>query len=213
MTSIASDAPRHTLVRRALLLNYLTLAYNALEAVASLVAGVMAGSVALVGFGVDSVIEVTASVAAQWRLRSDAEHTRARAERRALFIIGWCFIALATYVAYDAVATLWLARRPEASMLGIAVTALSVVIMPILAQRKRRIARQLGSGALSAEATQTSLCAYLSAIVLAGLALNALAGWWWADPVAALAMVPIIAREGIEGVQGRSDCDDCAHSS
>src|ERR671933_2127252 len=195
---------RRALVRRGLLLNWLTIGYNALEALVSLFAGVVAGSVALVGFGVDSVIEVTASGAAQWRLRADLdERRRASVERGTRRVIGWSFLALAAYVAYDSATALWSREQPERSIPGIVILALSVVVMPALARAKRRVARAMASGALASEATQTSLCAYLSAIALAGLALNALVGWGWADPVAALAMVPIIAREGVDGVRGR----------
>lgn len=200
---------RSALVRRGVVLNSLTLGYNVLEAVISLIAGVMAGSIALVSFGADSVIEVSASVAALWRLRSDADLCRrARAEKTTLRIVGWCFIALAVYVGVDGVKTLLLREIPDVSVLGIAITALSVVVMPLLARAKRRIAGELSSAALRAEAMQTSLCAYLSAITLAGLALNAVFGWWWADPTAALCMVPIIATEGLEAVRGEA-CDDC----
>ena len=205
------DAPnRETLVRRGLWLNYATIAYNSLEAVLSLVAGFLAGSVALVGFGIDSVIEVTASSVAQWRLRADVDHVRReRVERVTLRVIGWSFIALAAYVAIDSVTSLWYRDRPERSVLGTVILALSVVIMPTLARAKRRVARALRSSALEAEATQTSLCAYLSAIALAGVALNAMAGWWWCDPVAAIMMVPIIAKEGVEGIRGEARCDGC----
>ncbi len=205
---------RRVLVRRGLQLNYLTLAYNSLEAVVSLVAGLLAGSVALVGFGFDSVIEVTASLAAQWRLRADLDHMgREGAERVTRRVVAWCFLALAAYVGYDGVKTLWLAEAPGRSLTGIVVLALSVIVMPLLARAKRRVARALRSSALESEATQTSLCAYLSAIALAGVALNALLGWWWADPVAALVMVPIIVREGIAGWRGDAGCgDDCCSS-
>ncbi len=210
MTTAPTMAPdRQALVRRGLRLNYATIAYNALEAVAAITVGVLAGSVALVGFGVDSVIEVTASGAAQWRLRAHLDPARQeRVERISLRVIGWSFIALAAYVAYDSAHALWLRERPERSIAGIVILALSVVIMPLLARAKRGVAHELGSRALTADAKQTSLCAWLSAIALAGVALNALAGWWWADPVAALAMVPIIAREGVEGLRGEV-CDDC----
>lgn len=205
----ASAAGRSALVRRGVVLNGLTLGYNVLEAVISLIAGVMAGSIALVSFGADSVIEVSASVAALWRLRLDADlHRRARVEQATLRIVGWCFLALAVYVAIDSVKTLWLREIPEVSILGIAITALSVVVMPVLARAKRRVAGELSSAALRAEAMQTLLCAYLSAITLGGLALSAAFGWWWADPTAALCMVPIIAKEGLEGVRGVA-CDDC----
>ena len=200
---------RTTLVNRGLALNYLTIAYNLLEAAVALIAGVIAGSVALVGFGVDSVIEVTASGAAQWRLRVHHDDNRREdVERMTLRIIGLSFLALALYVTADSVKTLYFLERPERSILGIVILALSVVVMPLLARAKRSVARQLESRALEADAQQTSLCAYLSVIALAGVALNAVVGWWWADPVAALAMVPIIAREGFEGL--RSDtCADC----
>lgn len=204
-----ADSREH-LVRKALWLNYATLSYNALEAVVALVAGIAAGSVALVGFGVDSVIETTASGTAQWRLRADVDRIRReQVEHLSLRVIGWCFIVLAAYVLYDAANALWNREVPRPSPVGIALTSLSLVVMPVLARAKRRIGHQLNSGALVAEATQTSLCAYLSAIVLVGLALYALFGWWWADPVAALAMVPIIANEGVEGIRGKSDCAEC----
>jgi divalent metal cation (Fe/Co/Zn/Cd) transporter len=209
--AMLSNKQRAHLARRALLLNYATLGYNALEAVVALVAGFAAGSVALVGFGVDSVIETTASGAAQWRIRADVDHARReRVEQVTLRVVGWSFIALAIYVLHDATTALWAREIPRRSGVGIALTAASLVVMPLLARAKRRVALELRSGALAAEATQTSLCAYLSAIVLGGLALYALLGWWWADPVAALCMVPIIAREGVEGIRGRSECcDDC----
>jgi divalent metal cation (Fe/Co/Zn/Cd) transporter len=205
----SSEQDRRALVRRGLRLNYLTIAYNSLEAIASLVAGILAGSVALVGFGVDSVIEVTASGAAQWRLRAHMDPARReRVERVTLQIIGWSFLALAAYVAYDSATSLWFRERPDRSMVGIVILVLSVIVMPVLARAKRGVAVAMGSGALAADATQTSLCAWLSAIALVGVGLNALLGWWWADPVAALAMVPIIAREGVEGVRGESSCAD-----
>ena len=201
---------RESLVRRGLVLNGLTTGYNVLEAVVSLIAGLMAGSVALVGFGADSLIEVASALAALWRLRSDADiRHRARVERRTLVIVGWCFLALAVYVAVDSIKTLWLREIPAVSRAGIALTALSIIVMPILARAKRRVASGLSSAALRADAMQTSLCAYLSAITLGGLVLNAGFCWWWADPVAALCMVPIIAREGMEAVRGEA-CDDCS---
>ena len=190
------NAPDAALVRRGLQLNYLSLGYNVLEAIASIAAGVVAGSVSLTGFGIDSVVEVSASVAAQWRLRYATE----RAERLTHRIVGICFLALAAWVAYEAIETLVNRRAPERSIVGIVILALSALVMPALARAKRRVARSLESAALEAEAKQTSLCAYLSAIALAGVALNTVLGWWWADPLAALAMTPIIAKEGLEGV-------------
>jgi len=216
MSSIAAHATpnnpdRAALVRRGLRLSYLGIGYNVLEAVVAVGAGLVAGSVALVGFGFDSVIEVTASVAAQWRLRSDLDlHRRERVERRTARIIGWSFLALALYVAVDSASALAQRDAPERSVPGLVLLTLSAIVMPVLARAKRNVARALASGALEADAMQTSLCAYLSIIALAGVALNAFVGWWWADPVAALAMVPIIAKEGIEGVRRESTCtDDC----
>ena len=169
----------------------------------------MAGSVALLGFGIDSLIEVTASGAAQWRLNADLDvPRRVRVERITVRIIGWSFLALAAYVLVDAGKSLWMRERPESSTVGIVLLALSAIVMPVLARAKRRVARGLSSKALEADAAQTSLCAYLSVIALAGVGLNAMLGWWWADPVAALAMVPIIAREGISGVRGEPACED-----
>jgi len=205
MTEVA--VPRLALVRRGLWLNYLTIGYNTIEAVVSLVAGLVAGSVALIGFGVDSAIEVTASVAAQWRLRSDRDSARReRVEWLTRRVIGGSFLALSAYVAVDSVITLWQREAPEPSVVGLGILVLSAFVMPVLARAKRRVAVALGSRALEAEATQTSICAYLSVIALAGVALNTFAGLWWADPVAALAMVPIIAKEGLEGFGAEADC-------
>jgi divalent metal cation (Fe/Co/Zn/Cd) transporter len=203
------DRPRALLVRRGLLLNWIGIGYNVLEAIVAVMAGLIAGSVALVGFGFDSVIEVTASGAAQWRLRADVDRDRReRAERATERIIGWSFLAHAAYVAFEGNETLVRRDAPERSVVGLVLLALSAVVMPWLARAKRRVARAMSSRALEADAMQTSLCAYLSVIALAGVALNALLGWWWADPVSALAMVPIIALEGVEGVRGNVRCGD-----
>jgi divalent metal cation (Fe/Co/Zn/Cd) transporter len=211
MTAVRLSATREALVRRSFRLNIATLAYNSLEGAIAILAGLVAGSIALVGFGVDSLIELAASATALWRLSADLDPARReRAERVALPVVGGLFLALAAYVAVDAAQSLLRREAPSESVVGIVLAALSLVIMPLLARAKRRVAMQMGSGALAAEAEQTSLCAYLSAILLGGLVLNATLGWWWADPVAALAMVPVIAREGVEGVRGRSACaDDC----
>ena len=205
------SAPRAALVQRGLALNYLTIGYNVLEAIVALGAGIVSSSVALVGFGLDSVIEVTASGAAQWRLRADLDTARReRVERATLRIIGWSFLALAAYVVYDSADALVRREPPERSVVGLALLALSAVVMPVLARAKRRVARAMTSRALAADPKQTSVCAYLSVIALAGVALNTTLGWWWADPVAALAMVPIIVKEGVEGVRAESHCaDDC----
>ena len=202
---------RFALVRRSQRLNYATMAYNSLEGLASLAVGLLAGSVALVGFGIDSLIELTAGAAALWRLRADVDPIRrARAERLTLRLIGGGFLALAIYVGADAIRALAVRTPPERSWVGIIIAGASLIIMPFLARAKGSIAMRLRSGALAAEAKQTLICTYLSAILLGGLGLNALLGWWWADPAAALAMLPFITREGIEGLRGRSACgDDC----
>ena len=193
-------------VRRGRGLEYLTVGWNVLEAVVSIGAGLLAGSVALVGFGVDSVIESTSGAILLWRLR-DGERGEQR-ERMALRLVGISFLLLAAYVAFDAAKSLVTREPPEASYTGIVIAALSLVVMPLLARAKRRVAAQLNSRAMRADSRQTDLCAYLSAILLGGLLLNALFGWWWADPVAALVMLPIIVREGMEALRGET-CDDC----
>jgi divalent metal cation (Fe/Co/Zn/Cd) transporter len=209
MTGTISSA-RVRAVRRGQWLTWTTLGYNSAEGLLSLGAGLLAGSVALFGFGVDSFIEVTASVAAIWRLRADADPARrALIERRALGAIGLCFLALAAYVAFDAARSLMLGTRPDESVLGITIAGLSIVVMPLLARAKRQVAQALASRAIRAEARQTDICMYLSVILLGGLTLNAMFGWWWADPVAALAMTPLIAWEGREALRGRACCDDC----
>ena len=208
-TQLSPDQ-RAELVRRGQLLSRITLAYNCLEGIASIVAGAVAGSISLVGFGIDSVIEVSSSVAALWRLRADADaKRRERVERITVRTIGALFIALALYILIDAAHSLVLRQPPERSVPGIVIAALSVVIMPALARAKRRVAVALGSRALSADAMQSSLCTWLSAIVLVGLGLNALFGWWWADPIAAVCMTPIIAKEGVDGLRSADPCNDC----
>lgn len=183
-------------------LEYLTIIWNSLEAVISVGAGIVAGSIALVGFGIDSVIEISSGAIILWRLAS-GEHR----EWLALRLVGISFLGLSAYVAFDAVKSLWFFERPEASYVGIAIATLSLAVMPVLARAKRKVAEQLSSRAMEADSRQTDFCVYLSAILLGGLILNAIFGWWWADPVAALVMVPIIAKEGIEALRGET-CDD-----
>jgi len=200
---------REELVRRGIRLSYATIGYNSFEAIVSLIAGLFAGSVALVGFGIDSLVEVSASGVAQWRLRSDLhEARRAQVEAITHRIVGLCFLALAAYVVVDSGKTLWFRERPDRTIAGIVILSMSIVVMPLLARAKRKVASAMQSGALRAEARQTSLCAYLSIIALSGVLLNATLGWWWADPVAALCMVPIIMSEGIDGLRAkpREDC-------
>jgi len=205
-TTSISNIDRQDTLRHGRQLAYLTVIWNSLEGFIAVGAGVVAGSIALVGFGIDSVIEVSSGAIILWRLAS-GEHR----ERVALRLIGVSFLALAVYVTFDAVKSLWLREIPDATYVGIAVAALSLVAMPLLAREKRKVAASLNSRAMEADSRQTDICAYLSAILLGGLLLNAIFGWWWADPVAALIMVPIIAKEGIGALRGETCCDtgDC----
>lgn len=193
-------------------LTALTIAWNCLEAVVATVSGFIAGSVALVGFGLDSVVEVSSALVIAWRLtRADAGKAAERAEQRAVRMIALTFFAIAGYVTYQAVATLVGAGQPpEHSPVGLAIVALSVVVMPSLAWAKRRVAAGLGSVALAADAAETLLCTYLSGVVLVGLAANTLVGWWWMDPIAGLAIAWLAIREGREAwAQGKpSEADE-----
>jgi divalent metal cation (Fe/Co/Zn/Cd) transporter len=172
------------------------------------VAGFLAGSIALVGFGFDSVIEVTSAVALLWRLHADADEAwRERVEIITLRVVGSCFLVLALYVGYEAISSVAYHELPERSVPGILLAVASLIVMPLLSRAKRGVARDIDSGAMRADAKQTEFCTYLSAILLGGLLLNALLGWWWADPVAALVMVPIITKEGIEALRGDTCCD------
>lgn len=201
---------RPDLVRRGKSLEYFTIGYNTLEGLVSIIAGWMAGSVSLVGFGLDSAIEVASGTALLWRLHHDLNPSRReQVERTTLRIVGWSFIALALYILYESGSTLILREPPERSIPGIIIAAVSVVVMPLLARAKRQVAAGISSAAMKADSRQTDFCTYLSAILLGGLLLNAVLGWWWADPVAGLVMVPIIAKEGVHGLSGKACCDDC----
>ena len=202
-------ATREAAVVRGIALEYLTVGWNVLEGIVAIVSGALAGSVALIGFGIDSGIESTSGGILLWRLYSERRGQNAEAvERRALKLVGVSFLLLAAYIAFDAAKTLLSREPPERSIIGMVLSVLSLVVMPLLARAKRRTAAQLNSRALRADSRQTSLCAYLSAILLGGLLLNALLGWWWADPIAALVMVPIIVNEGHEALRGEA-CGDC----
>ena len=199
---------RQEIALRGKRLEYFTIAWNCLEGIVAVVAGVIAGSISLVGFGVDSSVEVISGAALLWRMSVDAEeHHRERIEQVTLRIVGACFLALATYVSYEAVSALLEKRAPEHSLPGIILACASLVVMPVLSRAKRHVAAQLKSGAMNADAKQTEFCMYLSAILLGGLLLNAVANLWWADPVSGLIMVPIIAKEGVVGLRGRTCCD------
>lgn len=198
---------RAAAVQRGLNLEYFTVGWNVLEAVVALISGAVAGSIALIGFGLDSVIEVSSGLVLLWRLHSDGNEMRREfVERRALRLVGLSLAALAIYVAVDSIWSLWEREVPDRSLPGIALAAVSLVAMPLLARNKRRVASELTSGALHADSRQTDICAYLSGILLLGLLLNAALGWWWADPIAALVMTPLIAYEGLQAIRGKTCC-------
>lgn len=184
-------------------LAYFTVAYNVLEAVVAISAGWSSGSSALISFGGDSVVESLSAGVIIWQFRSDIPEDR---ERLALRFIAVAFFVLTAYVTADALRALLTGTEPETSPVGIALALLSLIVMPSLFAAKRRVGRELGSASVGADSIQTLLCVYLSAILLAGLLLNTLVGWWWADPVAALVIAGIALREGIEAWQGE-DCD------
>ena len=201
---------RMSVIRRGRRLEYFTVIWNALEGLVAVGAGVFAGSISLVGFGIDSFIEVTSGSVLLWRMSVDANvGDRERNEKRALRFVGLCFLLLAAYIAFESGNDLWFKREPEQSIPGIVLACVSLVVMPLLSRSKRKVGHALDSAAMQADAKQTQFCTYLSAILLVGLILNAVFGLWWADPIAGLIMVPIIAKEGFGGLQGKT-CDDCA---
>jgi len=203
------DAARLALVQRGRKLEYLTLGWNTLEGLVAIAAGTIAGSVSLTAFGLDSVIELTSGAALLWRMSVDSnEELRERNEKRALRIVGACFLILTAYIVYESGSDLLFHRTPERSIPGIFLACASLVAMPLLSRAKRRVARQLNSAAMRADAKQTEFCAWLSGILLAGLFLNAAFGMWWGDPAAALVMSPLIVREGVEALRGEH-CSDC----
>lgn len=199
---------RQAVTRRGKQLEYFTIAWNSLEGLVALVAGALAGSISLVGFGIDSFIEVTSGGVLLWRMSIDADvQKRERREKLSLRIVGVCFLALAAYVGYESISDLAGRKAPEHSIPGIILACVSLVVMPLLSRAKKKVGNDLGSAAMYADAKQTDFCVYLSAILLLGLVLNAALGWWWADPVSALIMVPLIAKEGVEAVNGEWCCD------
>ena len=201
---------RAAAIHRGLNLEYFTVAWNLLEGAVALVFGAVAGSIALIGFGLDSLIEVSSGGILLWRLHADHDEGRRETlERSALKLVGLSLLLLAAYVAGDSVVSLVRREAPERSLPGIALAIASLIAMPLLARAKRRVASALGSSALQADSRQTDICAYLSAILLLGLLLNAAFGWWWADPVAGLVMVPLIAYEGSEALRGKTCCQHC----
>ena len=198
-------------IRRGMSLEYFTVAWNLLEAAVALACGAVAGSIALTGFGLDSLIEVSSGGILLWRLSADSDDVRRETvERSALKLVGLSLLLLAAYVAGDSAFSLVRREGPDRSLPGIALAIVSLIAMPLLARAKRRVASTLGSSALHADSRQTDICAYLSAILLLGLLLNAFFGWLWADPLAGLAMVPLIAYEGSEALRGKTCCQHCA---
>lgn len=204
----AGQLNRGHLLRRGMRLEYFTIGYNALEGLVAVGAGISAGSVALVGFGLDSVIEIAAGSALLWRLKHEreagpelSEEEHSTLERRALYIVGITFFALAAYILAEVGYKLFSGNEAEESTVGIIVAVASLVIMPALALLKRRTALALGSRALAADAVETWMCSYLSLMLLAGLVMNAAFGWGWADSIAALAMLPLIIKEGREALE------------
>jgi len=203
------DAIRQQIVLRGKRLEYFTIGWNTLEGLVAVIAGAVAGSVSLVGFGTDSLIEVISGTALLWRMAADADaESRERKERLSLRIVGLCFLVLAAYVTVESVSDLIKKNAPEDSIPGIVLACVSLVVMPLLSRAKRKVGAELGSRAMQADARQTDFCLYLSAILLVGLVANATLGWWWADPLSVLIMVPIIAREGSQSMKGETcDCD------
>lgn len=200
-------AARNRLLRRGIVLEGVTVGYNALEGIIAIFAGLAAGSIALTGFGVDSIIEVASGVLLWWRLRAElgSAPLGPTVERRASRGAGVLLLALGVYIFAESARRLILGNRSEVSAVGIVLTGFSLVVMPLLARAKLRVAAKLGSRALRADAHETIVCAWLSAATLLGLGLNAALGWWWADPMAALAMLPLIVREGVEAWKGEAD--------
>ncbi|PZG07807.1 cobalt transporter [Nonomuraea aridisoli] len=216
VSPLPGPARRAVLRRRVRLLVAATIGYNAIEAVVAITAGAIASSAALIGFGLDSIVEVASAAAVAWQF-SAADHERR--ERTALRIIAVSFFALAAYVTFDAVRALLGAGEAEPSTPGLVLAALSLAVMPFLSYAQRRAGRELGSASAVADSRQTLLCTYLSAVLLAGLALNSLFGWSWADPIAALAIAAVAVREGREAWRGDTCCAvpaaaaPCGHAS
>ncbi|WP_329119933.1 cation transporter [Streptomyces sp. NBC_01353] len=209
MTAISlgpSPTRRDALTRRIRLLVAATITYNVIEAIVALTAGTLASSTALIGFGLDSVIEVSSAAAVAWQFSARDHAVREAREQRTLRIIAVSFFALAAYVSFDAVRALTGTGEAESSVPGIVIAALSLAIMPFLSAAQRRAGRELGSASAVADSKQTLLCTYLSAVLLVGLVLNATLGWSWADPIAALVIAAIAVKEGRDAWQGKGCC-------
>jgi cation diffusion facilitator family transporter len=203
--AVLTPARREELHRRGLLLEWFTVAWNVVEAFVAIGVGVVVGSVALVGFGVDSGIEVISAIALLWRLRKAGPHASAEehgaAERKALYLVAATFFLLAAYITYEAIGALLSGEGPESSTVALVLSVVSILIMPTLAYLKGRTGRELGSRALVADSVETWVCAYLSVALLAAVGLNVAFGWWWSDPAGALAMLPVILWKGWETLE------------
>lgn len=206
-TSNSPQFSRPVLIRRGLHLEYITLAWDLLEAAVAVAAGILSGSVALIGFGLDSAIEMSSGAILIWRLTSDTgEVEREVVERQALRLVGVTLFIVAAYISAEAIRSLVASQAAHVSIVGMAVAVASLIVMPLLARAKRRVAAQINSRALVADSRQADVCTWLSVILLVGLALNAIFGWWWVDSVAALSMVPFIANEGLKSMRGERCC-------
>ena len=204
---LAAMPDRSVLAARGRRLEYFTIGWNSVEGVIGVAAGAMAGSISLVGFGVDSFIEVASGAALLWRMAADADvDRREHVEYLARRIVGACFVALAVYVTVEALGALAERGAPAPSLPGIVLACAALVVMPILSRAKHRVGHALRSDAMRADANQATFCSYLSAILLGGLLLNSLWGLWWADPAAGLVMAPIIAQEGVNGLRAKRCC-------
>lgn len=215
MSAAASAARKEELHRRGVRLEVFTVAWNVVEAVVAVGVGIAVGSVALIGFGADSGIEVISAVALLWRLLKAGPHAsvpeEGAAERKALYLVAATFFLLAVYILYEAAGALISGEGPETSTVALVLSAVSLVVMPVLAYLKGRTGREMGSRALVADSAETWVCSYLSLALLLGVGLNAAFGWWWADPVGALAMLPVILWQGWETLgEAREDGEDTA---
>jgi divalent metal cation (Fe/Co/Zn/Cd) transporter len=200
---------RPTVIQTAIRLEYFTIAYNILEGVVSLVLGGLASSVALIGFGLDSFVETFSGLIVLWRFRREAQgqQDHATLDSRALRYVGWSFFLLATYIVIESIRKLWFQEPPDPSPPGIVLAAVSLIVMPVLVRKKYQTAKKLKSEAMVGDSKQNLACVLLSVALLLGLSLNAALGWWWADPIAGLAMVPWLLKEGQGSLRGEVCCE------
>jgi divalent metal cation (Fe/Co/Zn/Cd) transporter len=201
--TVVAEEDRRRYGRRAQLLAGASVTYNLVEATIAITAGLIAGSIALVGFGLDSIIEISSGLIILWQFRHPLPESR---EKTALRLMAFSFFGLAAYITFESIRSLTTGHEPESSLVGIILAATSLVIMPFLSWAQRRTGRALGSNAVVADSTQTLLCTYMSAVLLVGLVLNATLGWWWADPIAALVIAAVAVDEGLEAWRGEGCC-------